>query len=1052
MLVSGRPARFCVGALLLLVAPAAGLALEIPSWLPRYDLDIRLETDRHQALVRERVTWTNRHACQVSEIQFNVHSYFKVANKDVGFLAKMEEVLRMAPSEGMDFEGHACQIHKVSLVSQTAPPSGSAARVRGQMGTGPERIPPPRESANGRPISIQAYYRDDIPTALVVPLPRPLGPKESVTLELEFVMRLPAKQGRWGQWNGITFLNQWLPVVAFHDEKGWQPAPFIPWHLPYFNEAGIYTARITLPACQKLGCSAPVLETRDLGDGTVQVVLEPNVVRDFSVYCCEKYQEYSEQCGRVKVRCLAFPEHEHYARLLVHWACEALPVYCKWFGPFPYKEFTIVESYFGWNGNQSGALVMIDARVFQMPHLAAGFVDNLITHELCHEWWYNVVGNNGYAETFMSEAMASYLSHRLNDCKSGKNNAMLQYPAGLGWLPNIYREDYRNYGLCGALARGDNCPAVQDMPKFGHLPNLSAMTYDKGSRIIGTIEQRLGEAAFFDFLHRVYARYYFRVLRVADFQRELEEFTGSSWEQFFKDWIYGCGVTDWCLEKVILQRCPKPGVRSQESGVRDQEAGARSQESGVGDHGAYQATIFVKQKGEITEQTVLGICLDGKDSYPIRIPIVPGVPEIKIDDPPATVTCLPDNRIRVDVILPSKPTQIVVDPDQVLPDKNPRNNCWRPRARLRITPLYTLLDDTDVTNRYDRWNFTIGPWLYGGGYSDPWFTRSEMLGLRASAYRTQDFYGGGYLAYRTDDQNVVAGVDALWDHCPWPHTQVGLVAERSLTQWGDHGGTYDRGVIYGRYVWKYGSSLYLPPIEYTEVFGAIQDFPLPVPDQIIPGTDRFNHQTTAGIHYHLDYLTPYWDPEGGFRLDATYQTGIPILGESQAFNQVFGQVSYVKSLPELPAPEALAPVTQWLAQTRLALRAFGAVGLPDKGDYFTLGGGQLFRGYDQKQRQGSLVWVGSVEWRVPLAKGLNWDCLDHVVGLRNVYAAGFYDAGNAYVLGHQTGNTAHALGAGLRLDVAWFGLIERTTLRFDAAKTINDSSPWQFWFGIQHPF
>jgi len=47
---------------------------------------------------------------------------------------------------------------------------------------------------------------------------------------------------------------------------------------------------------------------------------------------------------------------------------------------------------------------------------------------------------------------------------------------------------------------------------------------------------------------------------------------------------------------------------------------------------------------------------------------------------------------------------------------------------------------------------------------------------------------------------------------------------------------------------------------------------------------------------------------------------------------------------------------------------------------------------------------------------------------------------------------AHALGVGLRLDVAWFGLIERTMLRFDAAKTINDSSPWQFWFGIQHPF
>jgi len=157
-------------------------------------------------------------------------------------------------------------------------------------------------------------------------------------------------------------------------------------------------------------------------------------------------------------------------------------------------------------------------------------------------------------------------------------------------------------------------------------------------------------------------------------------------------------------------------------------------------------------------------------------------------------------------------------------------------------------------------------------------------------------------------------------------------------------------------------------------------------------------------------------------------------------------------MPQLNGPEVIAPVLCWFAQTRLALRAFGAYGLPDKGQYFALGGGQRFRGFDLEDRQGSLVWVGSVEWRVPIAKGLAYDCCDHVAGLRNIYAAAFYDAGNAYVRGHEVGPVAHALGAGLRLDVAWFGLIERTTLRFDVAKTVNASSPWQFWFGIQHPF
>jgi hypothetical protein len=295
-------------------------------------------------------------------------------------------------------------------------------------------------------------------------------------------------------------------------------------------------------------------------------------------------------------------------------------------------------------------------------------------------------------------------------------------------------------------------------------------------------------------------------------------------------------------------------------------------------------------------------------------------------------------------------------------------------------------------------------------------------------------------------------VDGLWDHWPLAHTQVGFVAERALTSVNADGFNYSRGVLFGRYVFKYSDSLYLPPMEYVEGFGSVQENPLPPPDQPIPGGVPFDHQTTAGLHYHLDYLTPYWDPEGGFRLDATYQTGIPIFGEKEAFNQLLGQFSYVKSMPDFGGPQCLAPVLDWFSQTRLAFRAFGAVGLPNKGEFFALGGGQRFRGFDLSDRQGSLVWVGSVEWRVPLARGLAWDCCDHVAGLRNIYAAALYDVGNAYIRGHQVGDTAHAVGAGLRLDVAWFGLIERTTLRFDVAQTINASTPVQFWFGIQHPF
>jgi hypothetical protein len=1007
----------CLG--LLALATAAGPACaDVPTGLPRYDLDIHLDLEHHYVTVREFVTWTNRHGRPAQELVFNADAHFQVSKDDLPLVAKTLELLRMVPSESLD----------------SAP---EPALEMQQACLGGARLPFYYLEATGKPLVVEAPPGGPgdtgaaCGTALVVPLPRPVGQGESVTVLLEFRLRLPQRQGRWGQWQGVTCLCAWLPLLAVYDECGWQPTPFIPWHQPFFNEAGLFTARVTLPCDQKIGCTASVVGARELGGGLREVDFAPIWARDFTLLCSARYLEVCEQVGPVQVRCVALPEHEHYARLLVRWSGEALATYSRWFGPYPYPQFTVAEAYFGWNGNECAGLVMIDERVFGMPHMAADFVEYLISHEVCHQWWYNVVGTNGYCETWMDEALATYFSHLYIDRKKGHNNALIHYPSGLEGLPNIRRENYRHYGLYGTIARGECGPTVQEMPKYGHLVNLMSMCYDRGSKIVGMIADRLGEAAFFDFMRCVYARYQYRILRVADFQHELEAYTGqTAWQEFFAHWLYGAGMTDWCIDNVRLEPVkdvlPGPPLPARQACARP-----------------CKVTVLLCQKAELTEPTVLGFCTDGGETYPVRVPIDPRVKVLDLDDPPARVETLSDNRVRVEVVLPAKPTQITVDPDKVLVDPDPVNNYWKTPVRWHFTPLFTPLEEASVTNDYDRWNVTFGLGFFGSAYPDPWYTRSTVGGARAAVYRTEHFDGGAYLGYRTDYGDIVAGVDALWDHWPWSHTQIGFNIERSLT--GIDGGDTPsgRGVVFGRYVFDYGSSLYLPPMRYVELFGTIQDHSLPPARQDVPGAEHFDHQTAAGIHYHINYLTPYWDPEGGFQLDATYANGLPIFGEHEAFERVDGRIATVKYLPDCLGP---------LAETRLAVRLYGGAALPDRSQLFSLGGSQLFRGFDLKERQGSLVWVGSLEWRVPLVRRVEWDCCDHLVGVRNVYGALFYDVGDIYVEGHSLGPVAHALGAGLRVDIAWVSLIEHTTLRFDVAKAVNTSAPVQFWFGLQHPF
>src|SRR5207244_3912126 len=83
-----------------------------------------------------------------------------------------------------------------------------------------------------------------------------------------------------------------------------------------------------------------------------------------------------------------------------------------------------------------------------------------------------------------------------------------------------------------------------------------------------------------------------------------------------------------------------------------------------------------------------------------------------------------------------------------------------------------------------------------------------------------------------------------------------------------------RAVVYGRYIFLYGSSMYLQPMHYAELFGTYQENPLPFARQrgsgVIPDGTRPENLSAAGVHWHLDLLTPYWDPESGYQFDATY--------------------------------------------------------------------------------------------------------------------------------------------------------------------------------------
>lgn len=1016
--------------------PAQGNEIALAR-LPSYEVRMVCDIPSHSVEVIQKATWTNHSSLPVHKVQMNTHARFIVPASDVAVMAKTLEILRMTPSDSLGSNRSALEMQKVFLFDA---------------------------KGNQKPTPYE--FTGQTKTTLEVQLSSPLQPGEKIALELHYRMVLPEKQGRWGYWRDVHFLVNWLPVFAYHDQnwgqhpqdskQGWKPTPFIPWHQPFHNEAGNYKTWITLPEEMQVASSGHLKSETKLQGGMKTLCLEATGVRDFAVIFSKRYKAHETTIqipGRktpLKVRVMAFAEHEFYAKKILGIVTECMTVYSQWFGPYPYEEFTIAESYFGWNGNECGSLVMIDDRIFSMPEFAHKYAEYLISHEVCHQWWYNLVGTDGYRETWMDEALATHFSHRFLNQTRGKNNELLDYPAPLRWLPNIKREDYRMSGFYSALGRGDHTSILKPMEEFGHVVKLFSMCYDKGAKVVEMIEARLGEKAFLDFMKEVRMKYEYKVLHVADFQKALEEYTQRSWEDFFEKWLRGTGLSDWKIESVKVEGDP----------LAREILPFSLTSSRKNKHTTKHLVVTIKQNADYSEPTYLGFAFDDPESFPVRIPIFPSGGNYQIDNPPASVENLGGELIRIRVELQETPSQIAIDPDLVIPDSEPSNNYWQQKPRFRFTPLYTFIDETSLTNSYDRWNFIFGPWAFFNSYDDVWYTRSSMFGARMGAYKSQHFSGGLYGAYRTDFRDFIVGADGLISHWPDSPFQFGYNAEQRLYTFYEGNNQATRASVFGRYVFLENPSMYMLPSHFVDVFGSFRDNFLPDPIQTVPGAQRFQNITTGGVHYRINYQTPYWDPEGGFQFDATYEAGTALLNQREPMQRVWTEASTVKYLPDLSGLVGKIPgehpwlnrMAYWAADTRLAVRAFGGTSVPSYGQFFTMGGGEMFRAFDLAQRQGNTAWVGSVELRLPLVRKSSVDAADHLFSAKNTYLAVFYDIGDAYVNGQSLGSVAHGVGAGLRCDVAFMSFVERFLIRFDVAQAINQNTGTQFWFGLQQPF
>ena len=134
-------------------------------------------------------------------------------------------------------------------------------------------------------------------------------------------------------------------------------------------------------------------------------------MRDFNVVASRDYLSASTQVGDMTVNSYFLPGDEEGGRKALDWAAQALTIYQKEFGAYPYRELDVVETGTSAGGIEYPGLIAVASRLYSDPKRQA-FFESATVHEVGHQWWYNVVGNDQVNHPWLDEALTQYATYR----------------------------------------------------------------------------------------------------------------------------------------------------------------------------------------------------------------------------------------------------------------------------------------------------------------------------------------------------------------------------------------------------------------------------------------------------------------------------------------------------------------------------------------------------------------------------------------------------------------------------------------------------------------
>jgi hypothetical protein len=604
-----------------------------------YKISARLDTATSRITGRETIVLYNNSDSALNRIVMRLDQNIFAAN-----VPRNDAVPEI--TDGM-------KITRLTVDGQTADLNEGAVGCLGPFRPGglpPEPLPRPRATELGQ-------------TSACVGLAKPIAPKGSATIEVDWNFRVPridtGRGYRMGRWADTLYqVAQWYPRIAVFDDlrqRGWDTEPYLG-NAEFYNNFGRFDVSIDVPAGWVVGATGVLQNPADVltpaarerlarvlaSDSVLKIVsaaergpgrsttsgtngrlvwrFVADTVGDFAWAASNRFVWDASRAnipgrGPVPFHILYLPGHAQQFAPAPRVVRHALEYYSKLLMPYAFPQLTMVD------GPENG----MEYPMFIMSGVGAA------DHEVGHEWWPMMVGVNETLYGWMDEGFNDYMNILSEADLDGK-------PYLLDGLGMSY----------GRISGNDMEPPLMWNENYAG-PYYGFVAYEKAPLMLSALGGIVGDSAVWRAMSEYAKAWRFKHASPWDYAFFMNNALGRDLGWFWHYWLFTTESVDGSIQDV-------------------KTTGRRT-------------TVTVRQNGEMPSPVILKV-----EFTPTGPPIRPMSNSRMADANTALVTYPVDvwfNGSRsFNAILDfggRAISRITLDPAGRFPDRDPADNVW-PRA------------------------------------------------------------------------------------------------------------------------------------------------------------------------------------------------------------------------------------------------------------------------------------------------------------------------------------------------------------------------------------